>query len=89
MGKTSFALLALYYLAQIARRRKQAIIFALSLGWLMGAYKMLIGHHFLSHTIISMVLAWFLVNSIALLVYSLSMVKQKFTPKSRRGSSPA
>ena len=63
-----FALLSLFFLAQSIKRRKQAIFLALSIGWLMGGYKMLIGHHFLSHTVISMMLAWFLINIIAVVI---------------------
>jgi membrane-associated PAP2 superfamily phosphatase len=63
-----FALLALFFLAKTNKGRAIAIIFALSIGWLMGGYKMLIGHHFLSHTVVSMVLSWLIINLIALLM---------------------
>nr|WP_158651844.1 phosphatase PAP2 family protein [Marinobacterium profundum] len=59
-----FALLSLFFLATSARQRKQALALSLTTGWLMGGYKMLAGHHFLSHTIISMMLAWLIVNII-------------------------
>ena len=35
------------------------------IGWSMGTYKMLIGDHFLSHTVITMILAWLLILVIA------------------------
>ena len=63
-----FALLALFFLANTNKSRTIAIAFALSIGWLMGGYKMLIGHHFLSHTIVSMVLSWLIINLIVLLL---------------------
>lgn len=34
---------------------------AMVIGWSMGSYKMLIGDHFLSHTVITMILAWLLI----------------------------
>ncbi|KAB7881964.1 PAP2 family protein, partial [Poseidonibacter ostreae] len=48
-----------------------ALIFALSVGWSMGTYKMLIGDHFLSHTIITMLIAWLLV----LIIYKVTTAK--------------
>jgi len=63
-----FALMALYYLPQSRRCRRQVLYFAIGAGWLMGGYKMLLGHHFLSHTLISMILSWFVINCIAQMV---------------------
>jgi membrane-associated PAP2 superfamily phosphatase len=63
-----FALLSLFFLFKSAANRKRALLFALSLGWTMGMYKMLIGDHFLSHTIITMLLAWIIILIIYLLV---------------------
>ncbi|WP_344932347.1 phosphatase PAP2 family protein [Zhongshania borealis] len=74
-----FALLALYYLPKAPRRRRQMLGLALAIGWSMGAYKMLLGHHFTSHTIISMVLCWLVVNCIALMV-----TPHKATPPNAR-----
>jgi membrane-associated PAP2 superfamily phosphatase len=63
-----FALLALYYLPKTRRRKRQVVALALTSGSLMGGYKMVIGHHFLSHTLASLVLCWMVVNVVALLV---------------------
>lgn len=63
-----FALLALVYLVKTPRRKRQMLIFAIAAGSLMGGYKMAVGHHFLSHTLVSMILCWFVVNLVALLV---------------------
>jgi membrane-associated PAP2 superfamily phosphatase len=41
---------------------------AMIAGTLMGGYKMMVGHHFLSHTLVSMVICWLVVNIVALLV---------------------
>ncbi|KAB7890023.1 PAP2 family protein, partial [Poseidonibacter ostreae] len=53
-----------------------ALSFALTVGWSMGTYKMLIGDHFLSHTIITMLIAWLLV----LIIYKIinSIEKEKY-----------
>ena len=63
-----FALLSLFFLFKRTENRKKAIIFALVIGWSMGIYKMLIGDHFLSHTIITMLLAWSIVLAIAKII---------------------
>jgi len=60
-----FALLALPFLFGSARKRKMALGAALAIGWTMGGYKMLIGDHFLSHTITTMLLAWLIINLLA------------------------
>jgi membrane-associated PAP2 superfamily phosphatase len=61
-----FALFALMYVFSSRRNRRLALAFGCTLGWLMGGYKMLIGDHFLSHTIVSMLLAWLLVSLLGL-----------------------
>jgi len=60
-----FALLSLFFLFKNEKRKKMAVVGALIIGWSMGYYKMLIGDHFLSHTIIVMIIAWLVVLSIA------------------------
>ena len=60
-----FALLSLYFFFKSKRKRRVAIITALIVGWAMGLYKMLIGDHFLSHTVITMLIAWLLILIIA------------------------
>ena len=66
-----FALLALPLLAKSRRRKIQLLVGALSVGWILGLYKMAIGEHFLSHTLVSMFLAW-------LVVYSLKAIADRF-----------
>ena len=61
-----FALLSLFFLFQDPRNRRRALLAALATGWIMGTYKMLIGDHFLSHTVTTMLLAWLIVNVVAL-----------------------
>lgn len=62
-----YALMSLYFLAVGAWRRRMLLLTGLLAGSLMGAYKMLIGDHFLSHTLVSMELCWLLSCAIALL----------------------
>lgn len=56
-----FALLSLLFLFKKRKNQILALAFALTVGWSMGIYKMLIGDHFLSHTIITMLLAWLII----------------------------
>lgn len=53
-----FALISLVFLFKSKRNKVIAAVSALAIGWSMGLYKMLIGDHFLSHTIVTMLLAW-------------------------------
>ena len=56
-----FALMALFFLFKTAKNQKRALIGALIIAWSMGTYKMLLGDHFLSHTIITMLMAWLII----------------------------
>lgn len=56
-----FALIGAVFLFRRRRTRALALGGALLLGWSMGAYKMALGDHLLSHTLVSMELAWLLV----------------------------
>ena len=56
-----FALMAFFFLFKTPINQKRALIGALAVGWSMGTYKMLLGDHFLSHTIITMIIAWFII----------------------------
>ena len=59
-----FALLALSLFGRSPRRRGWIMAGALAFGWVIGIYKMLIGDHFLSHTLVTMLLAWLIVYSL-------------------------
>lgn len=59
-----FALMSLFFLFKTYKNRIIALIFAFVIGWSMGVYKMLIGHHYLSHTVITMILSWLLILAI-------------------------
>ena len=56
-----FALLSLWFLFKSRRNKHLALVTALTVGWSMGLYKMLVGDHFLSHTVITMLLAWLII----------------------------
>lgn len=60
-----FALLSLIFLFHSRKNKIIAGSIAMLIGWSMGSYKMLIGDHFLSHTTITMILAWLLILLIA------------------------
>ncbi len=64
-----FALLSLVFLFKRKRNKVIAAVSALSIGWAMGIYKMLIGDHFLGHTLVTMVLAWLIILLVAKGVY--------------------
>ena len=70
-----FALMALFFLFKTAKNQKRALIGALIIAWSMGTYKMLLGDHFLSHTIITMLLAWLII----LLIVKFTQFTQKVT----------
>ncbi len=56
-----FALLGLAWLRRSARWRIGGVAVGLGAGWWMGGYQMLRGAHFLSHTLVTMLLAWIVV----------------------------
>jgi membrane-associated PAP2 superfamily phosphatase len=68
-----FALMALFFLFKTPKNQKRALIGALIVGWSMGSYKMLLGDHFLSHTLITMIMAWLII----LIIVKLTQFKQR------------
>jgi membrane-associated PAP2 superfamily phosphatase len=53
-----FALMSLFFLFKQRRYQYLGLAIGLTLGWTTGLYKMAIGDHFLSHTVVSMLIAW-------------------------------
>ncbi len=47
------------------KNQKRALVAALIIAWSMGTYKMLLGDHFFSHTLVSMSLAWGICAAVA------------------------
>jgi len=56
-----FALMSLFFLFKTRKNKLIALYGAISLGWAMGLYKMAIGDHFFSHTLITMLIAWLII----------------------------
>ncbi|MFK5987094.1 MAG: phosphatase PAP2 family protein [Pseudomonadota bacterium] len=63
-----FALMSLYFLFFSRRKKQIALIAAISIGWAIGDYKMIIGDHFFSHTLITMIISWLIILFIARMV---------------------
>ncbi|GAA0315636.1 PAP2 family lipid A phosphatase [Psychrobacter aestuarii] len=68
-ASAGFGLLALAYLPRLRDYRAWILSAVLLLGWVMGVYKMMIGDHFFSHTLVSMLLSWALVCALAWVFY--------------------
>lgn len=62
-----FGLMSLFFLFKSPINKVAALVFALVVAWCMGIYKMAIGDHFLSHTVVSMLSAWLIINVISIL----------------------
>lgn len=56
-----FALMALAWLRPSRRWRIGGLALGLGAGWWMGGYQMLKGAHYLSHTVVTMLLAWIVI----------------------------
>lgn len=56
-----FALMSLFFLFTSRRNKKIALISTLAIGWTIGNYKMIIGDHFFSHTLITMIISWLMI----------------------------
>lgn len=60
-----FALLGLYYLGESRRGRWLGLTIGMLAGWTMGIYQMLKGAHFLSHTMVTMLIAAAIAQALA------------------------
>lgn len=60
-----FALVGLALLARTDRRQRLTLAATLAVGWTMGAYQILKGAHFLSHTLVTMMIACLLAAVVA------------------------
>jgi len=61
----AFALMGLYFVAQGPTARKAGLACGLAAGWTVGIYQMLKGAHYLSHTVVTMIVAWLMVQLLA------------------------
>ena len=64
-ASAGFALYAWAFVPMLWQKRWWVAAVVTLLAWLMGGYKMLIGDHFFSHTMVSMCLAWGICASVA------------------------
>lgn len=72
-ASVGFALMALFFFFKNPRNQFFGLIGAITLGWTMGSYKMLLGDHFFSHTLITMLLAWIII----LVIVKLTQLNKK------------
>ncbi|MFQ5527006.1 MAG: phosphatase PAP2 family protein [Thermoanaerobaculia bacterium] len=63
-----FALLGLFFLPEGPVSGRRGLLLGLSVGWMLGLYQMFKGAHYLSHTLVTMVLAWLIVVVLARLL---------------------
>jgi len=73
-----FALMGLYFLFKTKRNKRLALAGAFLTGWVTGLYKMMIGDHFLSHTITTMLLAWILIFLVSKIVYNFTQDRAEY-----------
>lgn len=64
-ASSGFALYAWAFLPSLIQKRWQIALGVTLLAWLMGGYKMAIGDHFFSHTLVSMLLGWAICSGMA------------------------
>lgn len=76
-----FSLLSMMFLFKKRREKLFAFFAGMALGWSTGIYKMLIGDHFLSHTLVTMILAWFIIVIIAVNVRRYCYLQKDIPPK--------
>jgi len=69
-ASAGFSLFGLAYLPHWRPQRRKIIIAVIIIGWIMGLYKMSIGDHFFSHTLVSMLLAWAGACGLAVLMFA-------------------
>lgn len=70
-----FAFMALYYVCRKRWARIAGASTGLVLGWTMGLYQMFKGAHYLSHTVVTMLLAWIIIYLIHAAITALTTRK--------------
>ena len=56
-----FALMSLWVLGRTRAQKVTGLAIGFTMGWTMGLYQMLNGNHYLSHTLVTMLLAWLVI----------------------------
>ena len=67
-----FALMSLFFLFTSKRNKNVALLSSILIGWTIGNYKMIIGEHFFSHTLVTMLTSWLLILIVSNIVYKRS-----------------
>ncbi|MBP7653735.1 phosphatase PAP2 family protein [Candidatus Dependentiae bacterium] len=68
-----FALVCLFFVFKKNKHKILALIFSLTIGWLMGIYQVLAGKHFISHNFVTMLIAF----SFSTIIYKIFKAKSK------------
>jgi membrane-associated PAP2 superfamily phosphatase len=61
----AFALMGLYFVGKTPKARRWGLAVGLTTGWIVGTYQMLKGVHYLSHTVVTMIVAWLMIQLLA------------------------
>jgi membrane-associated PAP2 superfamily phosphatase len=61
----AFALMGLYFVGKGRAARRLGLACGLATGWTVGVYQILKGAHYLSHTLVTMVLAWLILQLVS------------------------
>lgn len=69
-ASSGFGLYGLAFVPALQHKRWRYVILVSAIGWTMGLYKMMIGDHFFSHTLVSMALAWFVASGLSAVFFA-------------------
>lgn len=69
-ASSGFGLYGLAFVPALQHKRWRYVILVSAIGWTMGLYKMMIGDHFFSHTLVSMALAWFVASGLSAVFFT-------------------
>lgn len=83
-ASAGFALYGFAYLPRLQQHKGKIIIIVSMLGWTMGLYKMLIGDHFFSHTLVSMLLSWTIACGIAMIFFAKTEANKRSNSQGNR-----
>ncbi len=78
-----FALMGLYFVGRTRRERLLGLGLGLGSGWTLGTYQMLRGTHYMSHTVVSMLLGWLIIQCLARIMHK---ERRPRTPDATRAS---
>lgn len=73
-ASSGFGLYGLAFVPALQHKRWRYVILVSAIGWTMGLYKMMVGDHFFSHTLVSMALAWFVASGLSAVFFAKSAI---------------